>query len=319
MKKYFLPLGLLVALFSALFLPTVGIYIATHSGIRVLIALIFLISGYQTTLHEIRCTGNLLLIFLTAAIISLCIGPLLGIACAATVQLPAAINAGLIIIASMPPTISSGIVLTSLSRGNTLLAMLLTIGLNLLAIVTIPLTLSYGLQAAGPMEVDQRAMLATMIFLVMLPFTAGNIFRRLANSTTVSENWTYVNTSCVIFVVYSSLAVSADTLLELAVRDLLIIATLAMTVHLLLLGVSVLAGKVLAMKTADIKAISFVASQKTLAMALAVVTSISINSGRAILVCLIFHFLQIFTDSFLASWWQHTGDKQQNMLKQSRF
>ncbi len=45
----------------------------------------------------------------------------------------------------------------------------------------------------------------------------------------------------------------------------------------------------------------FVTSQKTLAIALAVLANIQFETGNAIIVCLMFHFFQLFVDSFLAS------------------
>jgi hypothetical protein len=42
-------------------------------------------------------------------------------------------------------------------------------------------------------------------------------------------------------------------------------------------------------------------------MALAVITGITINTSNAVIVCLMFHFLQLFADSFIAAWWQNKG------------
>ncbi|AGF76786.1 hypothetical protein UWK_00200 [Desulfocapsa sulfexigens DSM 10523] len=53
--------------------------------------------------------------------------------------------------------------------------------------------------------------------------------------------------------------------------------------------------------SADSKAMIFVTSQKTMALALAILASIKLATGNAIIVCLIFHFFQLFMDSFIAS------------------
>ncbi len=65
------------------------------------------------------------------------------------------------------------------------------------------------------------------------------------------------------------------------------------------------AGKILDLPIPERKALVFVTSQKTLAMGLAVLAGITIDTGSAIIVCLIFHFFQLFADSFLAGWWQN--------------
>ena len=306
MKQYFLPVGLIAALVCALIMPAAGIFLSGHYGIQLLIFTIFLVSGYQTSTRGLQWNRKLLFLCATAAVISLIAGPLLGVTLAKIAHLTPALSAGLIIIATMPPTISSGIVITGISKGNTLLALFLTIGLNLLAVVTIPFTLSLCLQTAGEITVDRTALLITMAVLVLLPFALGKILRSVRKKQQVSGRWSYVSSLCVILVVYGSLATSAKALSKLQMPDLLYISMLVAALHLILFGMAVFSGKLLGLSIADNKALSFVTSQKTLAMALAVITSINIDTGNAILVCLIFHFLQLFTDSFLAQWWQST-------------
>ena len=47
MKQFFLPLGLLLSIVVALLLPAGGIFISENSGIKTLVIIIFLVSGYQ--------------------------------------------------------------------------------------------------------------------------------------------------------------------------------------------------------------------------------------------------------------------------------
>ena len=49
------------------------------------------------------------------------------------------------------------------------------------------------------------------------------------------------------------------------------------------------------------KALLFVASQKTLPVSLAVLAGLHQETGNAVIVCLLFHFVQLFGDSILAS------------------
>ncbi len=280
-------------------------YLSQHSGIQLFIIIIFLVSGYQTSTRGLQVNRQLVLLGTTAAIISLAAGPILGVTLSMAAQLTPAISAGLIIMSTMPPTISSGIVITGISGGNTLLALFLTIGLNLLAVITIPFTLALCLQSAGEISVDRTSLLITMLVLVLLPFALGKIIRRVRNKQHVSGNWNYVNSSCVILVVYASLATSAKEFQGLQVQDFLYISALVTALHLLLFALSFFSGRLLGLHIADNKALSFVTSQKTLAMALAVVTTIRIDTGKALLVCLLFHFLQLFIDSFFAQWWRN--------------
>ena len=105
-------------------------------------------------------------------------------------------------------TLSSGVVITGISRGNTVLALFLTVSLNILGIFTMPFTLDLCLRAAGSVDIDQLALLVKLLCFVLLPFAIGKSVRTISRKSRVSPNWNYVNSSRIILAVYSSLAVS---------------------------------------------------------------------------------------------------------------
>ncbi len=304
MKQFFLPVGLLLAILAALFLPTGGEFLSANNGIKALIFIIFLVSGYQTGSKGLPLDRKLLHIFLSAAVISLLLAPIMGVLLTLVVNFPPSIAMGIIIIMAMPPTISSGIVITEVSRGNAVLALFITISLNLLAIFTMPFILDLCLKTTGPVDIDQNALLIKMLLLVLLPFAIGKLIRSAGRKTKISSNWSYVNSGCVVLVVYSSLSVSKGSFLNLGAGEYALILAAVALLHLLLLVINNQAGKILCLAVPERKALVLVNSQKTLAMGLAVLASMAIDTGSAIIVCLIFHFLQLFADSFLAGWWQ---------------
>jgi len=210
MRQFFLPVGLLSAIFFALLLPAGGIFISDNNGLKILVFIIFLVSGFQTGGKGIALDRRLLQVFLTAAAISLFLSPLLGLVITRLIPLPQTLAIGLIVIAAVPPTLSSGIVITEVSRGNAVLALILTVSLNLLGIFTMPFMLDLCLKAAGPIDIDQNRLLVKMLFFVLVPFAIGKTTRTLSGRTRISPNWSYVNSSCVILVVYGSLAVSKN-------------------------------------------------------------------------------------------------------------
>ena len=301
MKQFFLPFGLTLATLTGFFLPAGGVLLSNNNGLRIIVFIIFLISGYQTGSKGLTLNKKLFTIFFTAACISLLLAPLLGLAVSIILQLPLHLAMGLIIISTVPPTISSGVVITEVSRGNGVLALFLTISLNLLGIFSMPFVLDLCLNAAGPIDIDQNALLLKMLFFVLLPFIIGKLFRNLRRKQQVSGVWSYVNSSCVILIVYASIATSKSAFNGLTLQDYLLIFTGVVSVHCLLLAINALAGKALQLSSADNKALLFVTSQKTMALALAVLASLTFDTGNAIIVCLMFHFFQLFIDSFLAS------------------
>ncbi|MCI5219678.1 MAG: bile acid:sodium symporter [Candidatus Electrothrix sp. LOE2] len=301
MRQLFLPIGLLLAAFFALTLPQAGVVLAGHSSITCTIVLIFLVSGYQTGTAGIALNRRLLHIFLTAAAVSLLLAPLLGLIVGSLLALPSSLLIGLLIICAVPPTLSSGIVITGVSRGNTVLALLLTVSLNLTGLLTLPIILHFCLKAGGPVAINQWALFSKMLLLVLLPFVLGKTLRTLLKKQRVSPHWSYVNSGCVILAVYISLAISRQEFFRTDAGEYLAVLFSVSLVHFLLLGINFRAAKLLRLNTQDSKALLFVASQKTLPVSLAVLAGLHQDTGNAVIVCLLFHFTQLLIDSVLAS------------------
>ncbi|XCN71986.1 MAG: bile acid:sodium symporter [Candidatus Electrothrix aestuarii] len=301
MRQYFLPLGLILAAIFALMFPQAGVYLTGRGGIKLTILIIFLVSGYQTVTAGIPLNRGLLKIFLSAAIISLIVTPLLGLAISTLLALPSFLVIGLLIICAVPPTLSSGIVITGVSGGNAVLALLLTVSLNLTGILTLPPMLHLCLKAGGPVTINQWDLFIKMLLLVLLPFIIGKLLRTVLNKQKVSANWSYVNSSCVILAVYISLSVSRQEFFRTGLGEYLAVLSSVSIIHFLLLGLNILAAKILQLNSEDAKALLFVASQKTLPVSLAVLAGLHQDTGNAVIVCLLFHFVQLFVDSILAS------------------
>ncbi len=205
---------------------------------------------------------------------------------------------------TVPPTISSGVVITDVSEGDTVLALFLTIAINIIGIFTMPYVLDISLQATGSIDIDQTTLLLKMLFFVLLPFLVGKYIRKVAKREKVASFWSYVNSSCVISMVYASISTSTDAFSGFSIIDFTQCIIAVAVVHCLLLGVNTYAGRQLQLPWFEKKALLFVTSQKTLAIALAVLTTIGYSNGSAIIVCLTFHFFQLVLDSALASYLQ---------------
>ncbi len=304
-RTLFLPVGLICAVLLGFFLPSAAAFISDNNGLKILVCIIFLVSGYQTGEKGLSLNRRLPALFLAASCISLFLAPLLGLLVSNLLAFPVPLAAGLIIISTMPPTISSGVVITEVSHGNAVLALFLTVSINLLGIITMPFMLDFCLHAAGPIDIDQTRLLFKMFLFVLLPFILGKILRKIRAVDRISPVWGYVNSSCVILVVYSSMAGSRSAFSGLSISDYCMIVAAVAMVHCLLLLITQQTGKFMALSNSDNKALVFVASQKTLAIALAVLASVEFETGSAIIVCLVFHFFQLFLDSFLASLVKH--------------
>ncbi|HEY5790631.1 MAG TPA: bile acid:sodium symporter, partial [Gammaproteobacteria bacterium] len=164
MQQWFLPVGLVLAIAVALAAPAPGTALNGTGLVLGLVPLIFLVNGYATRLDMLSLRGDFLRVLLAGGAIGLLLSPFLGLGVAALLGLPAAAALGLVVIASVPPTLSSGVVMTETAGGHTLWAMLLTILLNLAGIFSVPfmleLTLEHGADVSiAPWPLLQRLLL----------------------------------------------------------------------------------------------------------------------------------------------------------------
>ncbi|GGO86118.1 hypothetical protein GCM10011348_36220 [Marinobacterium nitratireducens] len=295
---WFLPLGLCVAIATALLWPVPGLWLNELDLLPALVALIFLINGLQTRTASLRLEPRFGRTFLAAALINLLLSPLLGWLLMRFGGLDTSLALGLLVMALVPPTLSSCIVLTGVAGGKTLWALLMTLGLNFLGILTVPLLL--GLLAGGTIELSPWPLLFKLLQIVLLPFVLGLLLRPLFGAL-VAVRWLgLVPTVCVIVSVWVTLSASRQSLLQLSVPELLYLALLVLVLHGSLLLLAMLTSPLLRLATEERSALLLTASQKTLPVAVSVLVGMGSSTGVAVISCILFHFLQLLLDSFLA-------------------
>jgi len=298
-QQWFLPAGLVLAFVLTLVAPGPGAALNAAGLVLWLVPLIFLVNGYQTRLNMLSLRGRFPLVLLAGAVIALLLSPVLGVAGAALFGLPASAALGLVVMASMPPTLSSGVVLTENAGGHTLWAMLLTILLNLAGIFTIPFVLDVALAAGTDVAISPWPLLQRLLLVVLLPFALGAALRRLLQRP--APAWMrYIPSSCIVITVWISMSASRGTLLELDAAALLLIAVAALGLHGALLGLCHATGRGLGLAAGERLALLFVVSQKTLPLAIGVLTALNAPIAGALVVCIVFHFLQLMLDALLA-------------------
>ena len=299
---YFLPIGLLLALLVAVLAPTPGALLHQAGLVPWMVVIIFLVNGYQVDLKRLPRAGPAARASLVAMVISLLLGPLLGLATVSLFELPADVALGLVVMATVPPTLSSGIVMTQVAGGNVPKALFLTILLNLIGVLSVPFMLQFVLGSAGLVSISPWSIFRQLILLVLLPFVLGAVIRRLAGSG-AAGHWLlrYLPSSCVITTVWVSASASSGMLKAFDIRMLLLILAGALLIHGALLLLCYLARYLYRPEYGEWLALLFTASQKTLPIALGLLAMISQNTGAAMVACLVFHFLQLFLDSVIAS------------------
>ncbi|MCW8908257.1 MAG: bile acid:sodium symporter [Sedimenticola sp.] len=301
MNPHFLPTGLLLAFALSWLLPAPGLALQQAGLIPWMVVIIFLVNGYQTLIGGIPFSGALLRTALSAILISLLISPFLGQAIALLLALPAGAAVGLVVTATVPSTLSSGIVMTQLAGGDGVKALFLTILLNLLGVFTIPFMLPLVLNSVGNIELSPWPLLEKLVLIVLVPFLLGMMGRRMIQRS--PRHWLirYLPSSCVIATVWMSVSASSQTLQEISPTLLVVIVAASLLLHGALLLLCLASRKLLTSERGEWIALLFTASQKTLPVAVGVLAALNQPVGVALVVCILFHFLQLFVDSMLAS------------------
>ena len=301
MNSYFLPVGLVLALVVAMAEPVPGAVLHANGVVPWMVVTIFLVNGYQINLRELPRASKVAPASLVAVLISLLISPLIGLVVVSAFALPPDVALGLMVMATVPPTLSSGIVMTQVAGGNAPKALFLTILLNLIGVFTIPLMLQLTLGSAGLDTVSPLLMFKQLVLLVLVPFVVGAAVRVLVGRP--SHHWLlrYLPSACVITTVWASASASSDMLKALDVGLLLLVLFGALAIHGSLLILCWLARYLYRPRRDEWLALLFTASQKTLPIALGVLAVMHQSVGAAVVACIVFHFLQLFIDSLIAS------------------
>lgn len=284
-------------------LANIGIALKNYHGPGILIFLIFVISGLLIEGDQIRAGIRDVKSTLLALSVIVIFAPIVAW-CLCLLPLETGVVVGLFIVAVMPTTLSSGIVMTGVAGGNMAHALFVTILSNFISIFSIPAILSILLSTQSmekELVIDQGVITAKLFLLVLFPLLIGI----WAKAKVFKENYLerfklqVINQWMIIGVVFISLSGAKQTLLGESVSFFYIVF-LVSVFHLMLLGFSFLLVKIFDIKKGCRESIIFMGSQKTLALAVVIQVSYFSEFGMALLVCVIHHIAHLMMDSYLS-------------------
>ena len=299
-KKLFLPVGLLASVGISFLFPQLGPGIKQICGSSVFIILIFLVCGYQTDFSNTRFNRNFLLSFLGCGILSLLVAPWFGVAVANIFRLDNLAMTGLVVMTCVPPTLSSGIVMTETAEGNVVLGVMMTVFYNLIGVVTMPLILAWTLANKSDINTDPLGMFVQLLLLVVLPFAAGFAAKKMLKRK-LPVLLGYIPSACVIILVLSFFSGANAHFKVYPVSVLLLAAAAGLIMRVGLMLILWFGGILMKMNEADRKAAIFTAGSKTLTIALTLLAILKVGDGPAMIPCIVFYFLQSLIDSTLAA------------------
>lgn len=308
--RLFLPIGLILVIGTGLLVPTPGRWLSHASFVGlspkiVIILMIFVITGYKICDNGITLQRRFIYVVLASVAISLIGGPLVAMLVGRILGISGGFYMGLIVMGAMPTTLSSAVVITRSAGGNVLWAVMLTILLNVIGVFLFPFTIAFCINASSEIHIAIWPIFQKILFYVIVPLFAGGITHKLLGRK-MHTLFDYLPSLGVILFVWMAISVQAQNLQSTSWSFIAVAGTGSLLVHLALILAATLAQLPLRLNRQDTKALIFTTSQKTLPIAMAVLMLIQGQAGKdmigsATIICVLFHFIQVILDSFIAS------------------
>ena len=212
-----LTLALVVAVSAALLYPPLGSHdgpLHPESSTKLAVFLIFLMQGLSLpTRHLLKSSAHFRLHLFS----QLCIfvaSPLLmlGIASLSMSWTPSEIHIGFFYLSFVPTTITSAIVLTSNSSGNTAAALFSSTLSNILGIFITPFLCIQIIATGNDHTLDPGPLIAKLALLILLPLLLGQALRQTNRQLfdTIKPRFKPIGNGLIVFIVYTVYCESAQ-------------------------------------------------------------------------------------------------------------
>ena len=307
LKAKWFPLGLLGVFVLTLgdftgFLSGLGIWLKAHYGAQAIVWVIFFLSGLILKTEQIKAglsdiQGTLLtlfIIFFIAPLTAWCLG---------LIHMPPGIRIGLFLVAVMPTTLSSGVVMTGSSGGNTAHALLITILANGLSMFTIPFSLAILLIEGGngsEVPLDWLKMMIEIGMLVLVPLSLGLLLGSMKKGKRArQEKYVPIINQCMILLtVWMALSAARTATLEGGIQ-IFTIVTFSFVFHGILLTTAFAISGLFNRGRGRRESLIFMGGQKTLPLSILLQITLFPQYGLALVFCVVHHIVHLIMDGYL--------------------
>ena len=295
-------LTLLTLADSSQWTASAGRYLKAHAGPEIVIFSIFFFSGLALETALLRKGLTDIRASLAALAVVFGFSPLLALGFE-LLHLDIQIITGLFLVAVMPSTLSTGVVMTKSSGGNMAHALFITIVANTLAVFTIPVMLSFlvgQVGAARSIYIDKAAIMLKMAWLVLLPLALGMVLQYIgrARIAVLQHHAQLINQLLVLAIVWMGICQSRGMLIA-GKSAIAPIAAVTATFHLLLVILALALSKILHIGPGRRESVVFMGGQKTLPLSVILQVSIFPDYALALVVCVVHHVLHLIMDAYL--------------------
>ncbi len=278
-----------------------GSSVGPASFTDVCVIIIFFVMGLQIRLTGVRERALLRAVPLVLAI-NLVLAPLLGWVVFRIMDWPLGLQVGMAVMLAVPTTLSSAAVIAINVGGDRLWALLLTLVTVIVGAFTAPVAVT--LLLAADVELDAWPILGQVVLTAVVPTVVGYAVRKLLLPR--PPEWlSVVPSAAVLAVVWVNMSTNAEAAQAMPLIRVAAMVAVALVGHGALLLAARAAGTGMPVRQA--MPVLFVASQKTLPLALTVlaiiaaqVPEIAAVAAVATITCLVWHFTQLLVDSWLS-------------------
>ncbi len=308
-KQFWFLLGLVLVFMAVIIdrtdtLAGIGIFFKDNYASEVIIFLIFTVSGLLIDKNQIKAGIKDIKSTLLSLMIILIISPVAALLFSC-LSLETGVAIGLFLVAVMPTTLSSGVVMTGAAGGNMAHALFVTITSNFIGIFSIPFILSWlllFLDQSKDLTIDQGSIIIKLTALILVPLIMGIyikpfIFKIIHPDKSRLQ---IVNQCMVIGMVFISFAGAKQVLMGKGMA-ILYIVVLVTAFHLILLGSALFFTKIFSIKKGSYETIIFMGSQKTLPLSIMIQVNYFSEYGIALLVCVMHHIVHLIIDGYLSA------------------
>jgi len=302
-KRQWFLVGMAVVIALAFQFPEAGAQIAEWKILKIAIFIAFFISGLSLNTEYVKGAARNIIAVAGAMVSCFVLFPLLAMPLAHLFYNHViSIKAGIAILAVCPVTLVSGIVLTDIAKGNTALSVMICIASNVVAIFTIPLSLSLILQIGQSVYLPVLQMITNLILVVLLPIMLGLILQQVLKQMLQSLHgfFSVFSQSLVLLIVFNAVSASQTHILKLG-WNLGFLIVWMIGLHILVLVMNFAISRAIRLDRPATTAFSIQTSQKALVVAYLIwLDFFSVDLPMALIPPAAYHLIQIVIDAFIA-------------------
>jgi len=300
---FYFALGMALAL--GWLVPAWGHWMDDIGMMPYLVAFAFFLNGLALSMESLL--GNLRhWRLLLLSLLNIFIVPLLVTALALRLLpgVDSTLQIGFLMLAVMPTTLVSAVVLTRIAGGNGALALYITVLANVLAVMLVPVLMRASLPAIADQQIALWGTVWKLVYTVLLPTVGGQALRVGLHAWADRHRralGVVSQVSLLLFVINGMAALPHHALSPALWGGVLLAGTL---LHLLLLGVAEGAGRLFRLDLPTRRAFSLSTSEKSLAVAVALSKQLFPALGGMVLFpAIVYYVAQLIIDNLLAYRW----------------